>query len=358
MSYFSATMNVAIVIIALVLIYTAHAADYHGQQWQKQSAAVKFSDLEKEVVLDPANAGYPSTVEEAALFIEGMPRSFDTVADDMPTEFLGIKRRKLIHAVGLMASAVWTPVSNSLGYTGIFASGSQQVIVRLSSGSQPATDGTNSGMIPAVALKFLRNGVLSGNIHALAAGPQASYNFFAHDFTNHVPDFPFNAPPASLVIRDLFLTASDYPTYVGLSSVSELDAMGRPPSGTPNYPWRIILHPSTQLHNAFPDSNPNELWYKQLASNITTQGTIFTVWAIDSPTKDTAVQSAVQIASISLTSTFEESNFGDTTLFYQHTLLEADFKYKPAWAKLAPQVQMWQRNQSSQYWYQDLPWTN
>lgn len=345
------------VIVALVLIYAAHAAVYHGQQWQQQSAAAKFSDLENEVVLDPVTGGYPSTVEEAALFIEGMPLSFDTVADDMPTEVLGITRRKLIHAVGLMASAVWTPVSNSLGYTGIFATGSQQLLVRLSSGSQPATDGNSSAMIPAVALKFLRDGVPSGNIHLLGAGPQASFNFFAHDFSNHVPDFPFNTPPKALILRDLFLTASDYPTFVGLSRIAEFDASGNKPSGTPNYPWRIILHPTTQLHNAFPDSNPGELWYKQLASTIT-QGPIFTVWAINSPLNDNKVQSAVQIGEISAMSTFAESNFGDGTLFYQHTSMEADFKYKPAWTKQALQVQFWQRNQTSAYYYEDLPWTN
>jgi hypothetical protein len=276
----------------------------------------------------------------------------------MPDEVLGfIKRRKLLHAVGLMASAVWTPVQNSLGYTGIFASGSQQLMVRLSSGNQPATTGNSSGMIPAVALKFLRNGVPSGNIHLLGAGPQDSFNFFAHDFSNHVPDFPFNTPPAALVLRDLFLTASAYPTYVGLSRIAEFDATGKKPSSTPNYPWRIILHPTAQLHNAYPDSNPNQLWYNQLESTIP-QGPIFTVWAIDNPLNDNATQTAVLIAKITLTSVFEESFFGDRTLFYQHTSLEADFKYKPTWAKLALQVQLWQRNQTSQYSYNDLPWTN
>jgi hypothetical protein len=346
-----------VLILALFVIF-AYAGDYHGQKWQQQSASIKFQDLTKEDNADPATAGYPSTVEEAELFVEGMPLTFDTVADDMPMEVLGfIRRKKLLHAVGLVASAVWKPVSNSLGYTGIFASGSQDLIVRLSTGNQPSTEGNSSGMIPAVALKFLRDGVPSGNIHLLGGGPQDSFNFFAHDFSNHSPDFPFNSPPAALVLRDLFLTASAYPTYVGLSRAAELDSSGQKPSGTPNYPWRIILHPSAALHNAFPDSNPNELWYKQLPASIS-PGTIFTVWAIDSPLNDNAVQSAVQIAEIISTTTFAESSFGDTMLFYQHTGLEVDFKYKPSWAKLALQVQNWQRNQTTQYAYQDLPWVN
>jgi len=345
-------------LVALALVLSAHATDYHGKQWQSKSAADKFTVLKKGVGESTKTAGYPGIAEQAALFVEGMPLSFDTTADDMPKELLGlVTRRKLVHSVGLMGTATWTPVTNTLGYTGIFASGSQQLMVRLSSGNQPTETGNNSAMIPAVAFKFLRDGVPSGNIHALGAGPQSSFNFFLHDFSNHVPDLPFSAPIGPTLLRDLFATASMYPTWVGLSKIAETDATGKKPTGTPNYPWRLIFHPTTALHTAYPDSNPGVLWYKQLASSIK-PGPLFTVWAIDAPQNDNKVAAAVQIATVTLTSTFTESYFGDRTLFYQHTSLEDDIKLKPAWKTIAATIQQWQRNQTTQYSYPDLPWTN
>jgi len=350
-------MKAIAVAAILLLAHAVVAMDYHGHSWQQKSADEKYSTLNKGVAETPKTPGYPSQFEQAALFIEGMDLSFNTVGDDMPKEgpFGLITRRKLLHAVGLMASATWTVVPNSLGYTGIFNSGSTDLMVRFSSGNEPQTAGNSSGMIAAVAFKFLRNGVSSANIHTLGnVGPQDSFNFFAHDFSNHQPDFPFTAPPASLVIRSLFTTASSYPTYLGLSKVADADADGNKVA-QPKYPWRLIFHPTTALHNAFPAGNPGQLWYKQLANSVK-PGQAFGVFAIDQPMNDNVVSGAKMIAVVTLTSGLTESYFGDRTLFYQHTSMEDDFKYMSSWKAAADKVQFWQRNQTTQFTYSDLPW--
>jgi len=348
----------AVTAFVFLCLSSTFAYDYHGKQWQQKSASEKYSILSKGVAEKPTTPGYPGAAEQALLFVEGMPISFEAVADDMPKEILGwVTRRKLVHSVGLMASAQWTPVANQYNYSGIFSSGHPNVMVRFSTGNQPDTAGNSSNMIPAVAFKFLRNGVPSANIHTLGAGPQASFNFFAHDFSNHVPDFPFTAPFSALAVRQLFATASDYPTYLGLNSVAAFDVNGNPPpnGAAPSFPWRIIFHPTAAWHAAFPDGNPGQLWYKQLANGLKT-GPLFTIWAIDGPQNDANIKTAVQIGQITLTSVAKESFFGDRTLFYEHIGLETDFKYKPYWQRLADQVQLFQRNQTTQFAYADLPW--
>jgi len=62
------------------------------------------------------------------------------------------------------------------------------------------------------------------------------------------------------------------------------------------------------------------------------------------------------IAVVTLTSGLTESYFGDRTLFYQHTSMEDDFKYMSSWKAADDKVQFWQRNQTTQFTYSDLPW--
>jgi len=73
----------------------------------------------------------------------------------------------MVHQQGIVAKAKFTPVTNDDGnyelpYTGIFESGSEHMIVRLSETGR-IIPGVTKGLQPSVAMKFLRNGMKSAN---------------------------------------------------------------------------------------------------------------------------------------------------------------------------------------------------
>lgn len=60
------------------------------------------------------------------------------------------------HAQGLLAKAKWVAVGTGGGYSGIYASGSTNVILRLS--ERNLLGSWSTGLTPAIALKFLIDG--------------------------------------------------------------------------------------------------------------------------------------------------------------------------------------------------------
>jgi len=89
--------------------------------------------------------------------------SLQWVGDTFENGLFG-PRNKYIHTVGNTATVKFTPVSNNEGYTGIFASGADHALIRLSLAKQPDQTKTTAAealdnFIPGFGLKFLRDGV-------------------------------------------------------------------------------------------------------------------------------------------------------------------------------------------------------
>ena len=116
--------------------------------------------------------------------------------------------------MGVVGTAEWRSVGDH-GYSGVFT-GSQNVIIRMSLASQP--DPEELKTTPGIAIKFLRDGVDSGNMVAMfSVDGQQSWNFFKNNFTNHIP------PLASLALAPLgakFATATKNIGQVGLSDMA------------------------------------------------------------------------------------------------------------------------------------------
>jgi hypothetical protein len=324
------------------------AQQFVGPTWQHQSAAAKESVLEEIVTNDTTSNSWPSTLELAELFIEDMNLSFDTQGDDMPAQFLS-RRPKLIHSVGVVADAVWKVVPNTLGYTGIFNSGCTNMFIRLSLAREPSTD--PGGYTPGISMKCLRDGVPSGNMFALQSlQGQDSWNFFAHDLTNHVPDLSDNAEFILKELRSTFAKASAWPVMIGTSFMAQYDEMGTNIT-MPKFPFRLVFHPTTALHNAFPDA-PSQPFTDILVKGLANPGPMYDVYAVVNPgdTND----KFVQIATISSTSPAMTSNFGDVYMFFEHARMENDFIWRPDWADPATQIMAHQRT-IDDYTYPDLP---
>jgi len=324
------------------------AQSFVGPAWQHQTAASKQTILDATIRNDTTSQSWPSTLELAELFIEDMNLSFDTEGDDMP-EQLFQRRPKLIHSVGVVADAQWKVVPNSLGYTGIFESGCSRMYVRLSLAREPDT--SPGGYTPGLSMKLLRNGVPSGNMFAMySLQGQDSWNFFDHDLTNHVPDLSDNAAFILKELRSTFAKASAWPVMIGTSNLALYDETGKNAT-SPNFPFRLVFHPTTALHNAFPDA-PQQPFTDVLVKGLANPGPLYNVYAVVNP--NDPIDQFVHIATISTTTPVTTTNFGDKYMFFEHTRVEDDFIYRPDWADPATQIMAYQRTIDG-YTYTDLP---
>lgn len=82
------------------------------------------------------------------------------------------------------------------GYTGIFASGSDSMIIRFSE-TGLHVDGITTSMNPSVAFKMLRSGTTSANQFGMIAFENTpaegkEWDWFGKDLLNHLPNFKEN----------------------------------------------------------------------------------------------------------------------------------------------------------------------
>jgi len=328
-------------------VLLAQGQIFVGPKYQAQSASTKASELGAVITNNTKPGSFP-TLGLIELFVESMPVSFDTVADDMPLQFDGFQRRpKLIHSVGAAAPASFVPVPNAKKYTGAFT-GCANLILRFSTATAPASG--PKGFVPALSLKCLRTGVPSANVFGMySLEGQDSWNFFKHDLTNHVPDISTASSFILRQVRAAFMTASDWPTMLGLTDFATFDENGN--QVTPVAPFRLIFHPVSSVRNSFSD-NPSSTPFEQVIANGLKPGPLYYVYAQDQPT-DTQDQ-FILVGRIVLTGNATTSNFGDNYMFYQHSRMEADFAVHPEWVAPAKQIVEQQQN-TPYYTFPDLP---
>jgi len=318
-----------------------------GPKYQGQTASAKRNQLAPVLTNDTTPGSFPS-LGLGELFVESMDLSFDTVADDMPLQFDGWQRRpKLIHSVGALGFATWVPLPNNQSYTGALT-GCKNVIVRFSTAMAPAKG--QKGFTPALSVKCLRSGVPSANTFGMfSLEGQDSWNFFKHDLTNHVPDLSSSSSYILREVRSVFAAASDWPTMLGLADFATYDEFGV--SYYPKFPFRLVFHPVTSVHNEFSD-DPSTEPFEQVIADGLQAGPLYYVYAQDQPTD--SQDALVLIGRIDLTGLGTTSNFGDNYLFYQHARMENDFGYRPEWVSAAQGIVNEQQN--TPYWtFPDLP---
>jgi len=335
---------------AIVLIIGVLAMDYHGDKWQQQTAQAKFTQLWSAIIADKTPGSWYGALQMSLIFVESMLTSFDTTADDMPTQFLGLETRpKLIHTQGPIAQCKFTSYNNH-NYTGLLK-GWNYGFLRFSVATEP-TDKDPHGFKPGFGLKVMRDKLPSGNfvaMYALTGYPNKTWNFFKHDFTNHVP--MFNDSIATFLEKQLsnhFTSASTWTTMVGLSDFAHYDESGRTdPSGRVSFPFRLVFHPFTKIHNMYSDDDRRPLG--EVLKNLPI-GPVYQVWAEDKP-----YSKLVHIGDISITSAPTPSYFGDRTFFIQHQRMDDDFTFHPEWVAASKKIVEYQAS-IPYYAFDDLPW--
>jgi len=325
---------------------------FYGPNYQQEDSNLKGFQL-YQASLNDRTPGKFYTYEEAELFIENTSLSFNTVGDEMPYQFAGLKKRlKVIHSVGVVGRGSWVANPDS-PFTGVLGSGCKNVILRLSVAQRPLVilGKTLVPFVPGVALKCLRDGVPSGNmVFMYSLGGQTSYNFFKHDLSNHVPYPGENAPLGTKLVLKIFSEVSDYPTTIGLSDLAKFSEDGTKHE-PPVFPFRLILHPVSNWHSFYPDEKPSITFEEQMQSTLV-PGPLYDIYAQVEPTDDNT--KVIHIGRIDLTTSTSTSIFGDTKLFFQHTRMEDDLHYRPEWVDPAKEIIAQQSLQ--EYVFPDLPW--
>jgi len=330
----------------------AWSPEHQGDKWQHQSAAEKQDVLMQQCLANTKPYGWYS-VRLGELFTEDMNVSFDSEMDDMPKQHLVEERPKVIHSVGAVAECSFKITNTNTKYTGLFQSGAKNSFIRISSAKAPDM---KEGIVPGISMKFMRDNVPSGNVFAMyKLSGQTSFNFFLHDLTNHPPLFKPTELSEKLLIKQ-FKTASKWPTMLGLSSMAKFDEQGNE-SSSPDFPFRIVFHPTAEMHTKFPDTavKDNEYYIKQL-EQMGVVGKLYDVYVQDSPFDD--VSDLTKIGEVIQTGSFTGTKYGDKTMFFQHTRMEEDVKYKPEWNDQIEKVLDMQENTAYPpgYSYPDIPY--
>lgn len=245
----------------------------------KQSGSSKLNDL---WTMIQSTAGTASTfyndITQGQIMIEALDPTFSTKGDAMPSG-----RGKFIHTVGVVGKVNFVPAAGS-PYTGLFK-GASNGLVRLSSAVPPSLDGMimkGLAMAPGMGLKFLRDGVDSGNLVAMYAadGQPGNWNFFANDFVNHIPPAEGIKPKA---LSKKFSTVTKYIQEIGLSDFAKYDEHGAA-SGSAVFPFSLRFAPTTDVKNLFPASAPKDpMAYMQQLPTVPKNAALYTVYAMDKP---------------------------------------------------------------------------
>lgn len=319
---------------------------FHGSTYQHQGAAEKQEQLWSALAANHDSNPWPNTLEVVQLFFESMNLTFAADWDEMPPNELkfwpyktGYTRTKLAHAQGAVALVEW--VSNgSHNYTGLFQ-GAPSGLIRLSLGGPPNLDPASPSMVPGIGLKFLRSGLEATNLFGLyTLDGQNSFNFFEHDLTSHPPELGVNASYFVRKVRDVFATASGFPSMLGSSDFASFNTNGQAVQA-PNFPFRLVFHPTTDYRLKLKGTAPSAQVLSVVAQALVPDTVLYEVYAQATPYSD----ALSPIGSLILRSPCYTSAFGDKSLFMQHVRMEKDLALRPEWLAATQAIVRFQQSQ-------------
>jgi len=290
-----------------------------GEEYLALSAADKKAKIMDNVLANTESAEWFGTLEAAGLMTERMCPTFSETGDELPWEGLISHghRKKLIHSVGVVGAIEWKSVGNH-PYTGVFK-GSEHAIIRMSLAKQPNPEVKETA--PGIALKFLRDGMDSGNMVAMfSVDGQESWNFFRNNFTNDIPPLE-SAALVPLGVK--FSTATKTIGNVGLSNMAMYGQSGVKDDNLV-FPFSLNFVPAV---NGFSDDyveNVND----QLMT-IPNGSTLYKVYAMNAPAEMGGTET--YIADLVMTTELTTSHWGDRRLFFRHQNMADDVSFKPEW---------------------------
>ena len=227
-------------------------------------------------------------------------------------------------AQGLVAKVEWEPVASdgvaAGGYSGMYATGSNTVILRLSEAENLGSWST--GLTPSIALKFLIDGIQSSNIHASPSyTPSTSWNFFEKPFSNRVEPVTDAAWLATKGAK--MVEGTPHPFANAVSHVADKGHDGKKVNKNQiTSPYELRFDPAKDFGISSEKPTEGLNWYDKVKGAAKTGDTLFKVMAKARPDAD-----FVHIANVKLLSDLVTSEFGDNRLFFQKERAIKDQKY-------------------------------
>jgi len=232
---------------------------------------------------------------------------------------LDVGHRKLVHAWGAEASFRFVSSKSARGYTGIYESGSDCVIGRLSMATKP----TKTTTVPALALKFFISGHTSENLHIMnSTSGQESHNFFEMPFSNIIP------PPDSFAKRlmlKLFRKAAvaygakdPDPTHLTVEHLAKIQVDGTAVV-TPKSPYRLVFKPTMAAGALMKDATVDTDFRQNLARYPIDQ-VMYDVYAMDEGESADDLPVNKLVGHLIPTSNIVASSYGDEKLNFRHNM--------------------------------------
>lgn len=244
-------------------------------------------------------------------------------------------RRKLIHARGAVARFRFVPSKSAHGYTGIYESGSDCIIGRLSLAIKP----TKTTTVPGLALKFFISGHKSENLHIMnSISGQKSHNYFEKPFSNIIP------PPDSFVKRmgaTIFRKAAvafgakdPEPTHLTVEHLAGIQVDGTAVV-TPKSPYRLIFKPTMAAGALMKDATVDSDFRTYLARYPVGQ-VMYDVYALAEGESADDLPASKLVGQLIPTTRIVASSYGDDKLNFQHNMERKRKNLREGDAELTP----------------------
>jgi hypothetical protein len=232
---------------------------------------------------------------------------------------LDVGHRKLVHAWGAEARFRFVAGKAANGYTGIYESGSDCVIGRLSMATKP----TKTTTVPALALKFFITGHESVNLQIMnSTSGQKSHNFFELPFSNIIP------PPDSFMKRLLqnffrraavaFGAKDPDPTHLTVEHLAKIRIDGIAVA-TPKSPFRLVFKPTTAASALMKDATVATDFRTNLARYPVGQ-VMYDVYALEEGESSDDLPASKFAGQLIPTTNIVASSYGDEKLNFQHNM--------------------------------------
>jgi hypothetical protein len=232
---------------------------------------------------------------------------------------LDVGHRKLVHAWGAEARFRFVSSKSVKGYTGIYESGSDCVIGRLSMATKP----TKTTTVPALALKFFIFGHKSENLQIMnSTSGQKSHNFFEMPFSNIIP------PPDSIakrLMQKLFRKAAvafgakdPDPTHLTVEHLAKIQVDGTAVV-SPKSPYRLIFKPTKVARAFMKDATADSDFRKNLARYPVGQA-MYDVYALNEGESTDNLPASKLVGQLIPTTNIVASSYGDEKLNFQHNM--------------------------------------
>ena len=331
---------------------------WESMYYRKQTAQQKLNDLWRML----AGRDGKGDDEPLGIWFDKFPNffeqesvgSFRTGQDIRPAD-----RPKIVHNQGLVAKVQWEPVDNAGGFTGIYSTGSDKVIMRLSEAQAITSEST--GLTPAAAFKFLIDGTRSQNILVQNSFMQSdSWNFFKKPLANRVTPFdPVENEIEFKTVHRKLLEVNRVPYATQIGHISVLNVNGEPIEGVEDlenisFPYELRFQLPASEMEKFEFLNNDQPWYDRLRTRLAKGDIIYEVYGLTAP--EPLGGTWVRIANVKLLTDLLASENGDEFLYFEHKAQYLDHRINKTqtWRRHMNKTEAFARNEDT-VWNQEVP---